>query len=148
MGWEQLQCACGSAKPHCWGGETLNEWSNLTLQAFWKEIVKLPKTACVHTVSKKGRKNRLDLSCTLDLPFVTWLLMASRVTISSLCWKKQRNLALQECSLDGKPQKSVGGDHCCKELMQHLEVKIIAKVSEKEISFFQISGWNNCAWWH
>lgn len=53
---------------------------------------------------------------------------------------KQRDLILHEYSLDGKPQKSIEGDHCCKELMQHLAVKITAKILENQILFFQISG--------
>lgn len=40
------------------------------------------------------------------------------------CVGKHRDLMLQDYSLDGKPQKSIGDDHCCQELMQHLAVKI------------------------
>lgn len=65
--------------------------------------------------------------------------MAARVTHFLLVLEK-RDLILQENSLDGKLQKTIGGDHCCKELMQHLAVKIIAEISENQISFFQISG--------
>lgn len=53
---------------------------------------------------------------------------------------KQRDLVLQEYSLDGKPQRSIGGDRCCKERMQHLAVKVVAEIPENQISFFQVSG--------